>query len=168
MTSLRIRFAAEQDVSLVLAFIRKLAEYEKLSHDVVVDEESLRASLFGATPAAEVLLAFIGDEPAGFAVYFRNFSTFLGRPGIYLEDLFVEPGLRGKGIGTALLVHLAKVCVERGYGRLNWAVLDWNQTAIDFYKRMGAVLLDQWTICRVSGHALKRLAERNVISSVTL
>jgi len=156
--NLRIFPATQNDVPLILSFIQKLADYEKLSREVVADEEALRHSLFGPNPAAEVLLAHTGEEPVGFAVFFRNFSTFLGRPGIYLEDLFVEPAHRGKGIGKALLRHIAKLALDRGCGRLNWAVLDWNQPAIDFYRSLGAVLLDEWTICRVSGPALERLA----------
>ncbi len=159
---LHIRRAEESDTALVLNFIRKLAEYEKLAHEVTTDEETLHASLFGPNPAAEVLLAHLGGEPAGFAVYFRNFSTFLGRAGIYLEDLYVEPAFRGKGIGTALLRELAGIAVDRGYRRLNWAVLDWNRSAIEFYRRMGAVLLDDWRICRLSGEALERLAAHNL------
>lgn len=156
--AVQISTATEQDVALILTFIRKLAEYERLAHEVVADEETLRQSLFGPKRAAEVLLAYEGDEPVGFAVYFYNFSTFVGRPGIYLEDLFVEPDHRGKGIGKELLRHLAKLALERGCARLNWAVLDWNHPAIDFYRSMGAVLLDDWTTCRVSGDALERLA----------
>jgi GNAT superfamily N-acetyltransferase len=157
-TELRILPAKERDVPLILNFIRKLAEYEKLSQEVIADERTLREALFGARPGAEVVFAYLNDEPVGFAVYFPNFSTFLGRPGIYLEDLFVEPAHRGSGIGRALLSYVAKIAKERGGGRLNWAVLDWNQPAIDFYRKIGAVLLDQWTICRVSGAALDRLA----------
>lgn len=156
----RIVAAQPADLPLILNFIRKLAEYEKLSHEVVVEENTLRESLFGANPVAEVLLAYSGDEPVGFAVYFRNFSTFLGRPGIYLEDLYVESSHRGKGIGTALLIELAKIAVERRYGRLNWAVLDWNRPAIDFYRKIGAIVLEDWRICRLSGDALERLAAR--------
>ncbi|MBV9610905.1 MAG: GNAT family N-acetyltransferase [Acidobacteriaceae bacterium] len=160
MPGLRISPAEERDVPLILEFIRKLAVYEKLEHEVVTDEATLRASLFGANPTAEVLLAYVDDQPAAFAVHFRNFSTFLGRSGIYLEDLFVEPAMRGRGIGTALLAYLAKLAVERGCGRLNWAVLEWNENAIGFYRRLGAVLLEQWRICRLSGEALRQLAER--------
>ena len=143
---------------MILSFIRKLAEYEKLSHEVVADEDTLRESLFSANPTAEVLLAYVGDNPVGFAVYFRNFSTFLGRSGMYLEDLFVEPAYRGRGIGKAILAHVAKVAKERGCQRLNWAVLNWNRPAIEFYRGLGAVLLDDWTVCRLSGSALDELA----------
>ncbi|HUA21604.1 MAG TPA: GNAT family N-acetyltransferase [Bryobacteraceae bacterium] len=153
--SLRITEATEGDVPLVLKFIRALAEYEKLSHEVVATEADVRAALFGPNPVAEVLLAYWSDEPAGFALYFRNFSTFLGKPGIYLEDLFVEPALRGKGIGKALLSRLIEIARERGYGRVEWAVLDWNQPAIDFYRSLGAQPKDEWTIYRLTGETLK-------------
>ena len=143
---------------MILTFIRKLAEYEKLSHEVVADEDTLRESLFSTNPTAEVLLAYIGENPVGFAVYFRNFSTFLGRSGMYLEDLFVEPAYRGRGIGKAILAHIAKIAKERGCQRLNWAVLNWNRPAIEFYRGLGAVLLDDWTVCRLSGRALDGLA----------
>ena len=143
---------------MILSFIRKLAEYEKLSHEVVADEDTLRESLFSANPTAEVLLAYVGDNPVGFAVYFRNFSTFLGRSGMYLEDLFVEPAYRGRGIGKTILAHVAKVARERGCQRLNWAVLNWNRPAIEFYQGLGAVLLEDWTVCRLSGSALDELA----------
>ena len=155
---LEILPAQIEDVPTILSFIRKLAEYEKLSHEVVADEASLRHWLFGPQPKAEVMIAYTGGAPAGFALFFHNFSTFLCRPGIYLEDLFVEPEHRGKGIGKALLIHLAKLAVERGCGRLNWAVLDWNQPAIDFYQALGAVPLDAWTVYRLSGEALNRVS----------
>jgi GNAT superfamily N-acetyltransferase len=156
--SLRIAPAAESDVGLIFSFIRKLAEYEKLSHLVVATEENIREHVFGANPVAEVLLAYWNEEPAGFALYFRNFSTFLGQPGIYLEDLFVEPAQRGKGIGKALLRGLAEIALERGYGRLDWAVLDWNAPSIEFYRSLGAVSLDDWTGYRLTGEALDHLA----------
>jgi GNAT superfamily N-acetyltransferase len=155
---LRIVPATENDLALILDFIRKLAEYEKLSHMVVATEENIREHVFGPNPVAEVLLAYWDEEPVGFALYLRNFSTFLGRAGIYLEDLFVEPARRGKGIGKALLARLAKIAVERGYGRLEWAVLDWNQPSIEFYLSLGAVPLDEWTAYRLTGEALARLA----------
>jgi len=154
---LRIVPATERDVAVILGFIRKLAEYEKLSHQVAATEELLRDTLFGARRVAEVLIAYLADEPAGFALYFHNFSTFLGRPGIYLEDLFVEPGQRGKGIGKALLTEIAKIARERNCGRLEWAVLDWNRPAIDFYRGLGAVPLDDWTLFRVTGEVLENL-----------
>ena len=154
---LRIVPATERDVAIILGFIRKLAEYEKLSHQVAATEELLRDTLFGARRVAEVLIAYLADEPAGFALYFHNFSTFLGRPGIYLEDLFVEPAHRGKGIGKALLTEIAKIARERNCGRLEWAVLDWNRPAIDFYRGLGAVPLDDWTLFRVTGEVLENL-----------
>jgi len=156
--ALRIEPAAESDVPIVLSFIRKLAEYEKLSHVVVATEEGIREHVFGANPVAEVLLAYWDEEPVGFALYLRNFSTFLGQAGIYLEDLFVEPAHRGKGIGKALLVRLAQIAVERGYGRLQWAVLDWNTPSIEFYRSLGAVPLEEWITYRLTGEALLRLA----------
>ena len=155
---LRIAAAAESDVPLILSFIRKLAEYEKLSHMFMATEENIREHVFGANPVVEVLLAYWDEEPAGFALYFLNFSTFLGRPGLYLEDLFVEPAQRGKGIGKALLKHLAKIVVERGYGRMQWAVLDWNTPSIEFYRSLGAVPLDDWITYRLTGEALEYLA----------
>jgi GNAT superfamily N-acetyltransferase len=156
--ALRILPATEDDTALILSFIGKLAEYERLSHEVVASEDALRKWLFGPRPMAEVALAFWADQPVGFALYFHNFSTFLGQPGIYLEDLFVEPEHRGKGIGKALLIHLARIATERGCGRLEWAVLDWNQPSIEFYRRLGALPKDDWTIFRLTGDALLQLA----------
>jgi GNAT superfamily N-acetyltransferase len=158
MSEITIRPAAIGDVPLILTFIRGLAEYERLSHEVVATEETLRESLFGPRRTAEVILGYSGDEPVGFAVFFHNYSTFLGRPGIYLEDLFVKPEMRGRGFGKALLVHLARLAKERGCGRLEWSVLDWNEPSIQFYKGLGAVPLNDWTIFRVTGDALNRLA----------
>ncbi len=149
--------AKSNQVSLVLSFIRKLAEYEKLAGEVVADEEQLRAHLFGARPAAEVVLAYLDERPVGFALFFTTFSTFVGRPGIYLEDLFVDADARGKGVGKALLRHLAALAVEREYGRLEWAVLDWNQPSIDFYCGLGAKPMADWTVYRVDGAALRAL-----------
>ena len=143
---------------VIFSFIRQLAEYERLSHEAVMTEDVLRESLFGSRPAAEVLLGYSGDRPVAFAVFFHNFSTFLGRSGLYLEDLFVIPEMRGKGFGRALLVELAKIARERNCGRFEWTVLDWNEPAIKFYKAIGAVPMDEWTIFRVTGDALKRLA----------
>jgi GNAT superfamily N-acetyltransferase len=160
MNPLRIRPAAENDVALVLSFIRKLADYERLAHECVATEADLRKWLFSPRPMAEVILAEWAGEPVGFALFFHNFSTFLGRPGIYLEDLFVDPEHRGKGIGKALLSQLARIATERGCGRLEWAVLDWNQPSIDFYKSLGAVPKDEWTIFRLTGEALDRLASQ--------
>ena len=158
---IRIQPASESDVPLIVKFIRDLAEYEKLSDMVVATEENIREHLFGPNPVAEALLAFWNDAPVGFALYFRNFSTFLAKPGIYLEDLFVEPAYRGKGIGKALLVRLAEIAVERGYGRLEWAVLDWNTPSIEFYRNLGAIAKHEWTIFQVTGDELVRLAGRD-------
>ena len=155
-----IRPATEEDVPLLLRFIKELAEYEKLSHEVSATEEVLRESLFGERRVAEALLAYLGDEPSGFALFFHNFSTFLGRPGIYLEDLYVRSEFRGSGIGQALLVHLAKLAKERGCGRLEWWVLDWNESSIGFYESIGAVAMDDWTVYRVTGDALESLARQ--------
>jgi GNAT superfamily N-acetyltransferase len=152
--------ASERDVALILRLITALAEYEKLSHQCVATEDALRETLFGAHPAAEVVIARVGDEPVGFALWFHNYSTFLATRGLYLEDLFVLPGWRGRGVGKALLTHLARTAVERGCGRMEWAVLDWNAPAIGFYKRLGAVLLDDWRICRLTGETLAALAGR--------
>lgn len=154
-----IRPASAEDIPLVLAFIRELAEYERLSHVVSATEGPLRESLFGPHPGAEVLLGFSGDTPAGFAVYFHNFSTFLGVRGLWLEDLFVRPALRRRGYGRALLLHVARIARDRGCGRFEWAALDWNEPAIRFYKSLGAVTLDDWTIFRVTGPALGKLAD---------
>lgn len=158
---IRIEPAGERDVPVILKFIRDLAEYEKLSHLVVVTEGNIREHVFGANAVAEVLVAYWNDRPVGFALFFRNFSTFLGQAGIYLEDLFVEPEHRGKGIGKALLKRLAGIAVERGYGRLEWSVLDWNAPSIQFYRSLGAVALDDWEVYRLTGDALTRLALRD-------
>lgn len=155
---LRIVAAAPEDTHEILRLIRALAEYEKLSRDVVATEPQLRETLFGPQPCAEVLLARTGQRTVGFALFFQNYSTFLGKPGIYLEDLFVEPEFRGKGIGKALLAAVARLAVERRSGRFEWAVLDWNQPAIDFYRSLGARPLHDWTLFRVTGEALKKLA----------
>lgn len=155
----RILQAREQDIPLILNFIRKLAEYERLLDQVVADENSLRQSLFGSRPAAEALLVWEGEEAAGFAVFFHNFSTFEGRPGIYIEDVFVEPAYRERGIGKALLAHIAKLARERGCVRVEWAVLDWNRPAVEFYRKLGAVALNEWTVFRLGGRALDRLAK---------
>ena len=158
MPSFSIRPATEQDVPLILSFIRQLAEYERISHGVDVTEAMLRESLFGPRSYAEVLIGFADDKPVAFAVFFHNFSTFRGRPGLYLEDLFVIPEMRGKGFGKAMLVEVGKIATERNCARIEWAVLDWNQTAIEFYKNLGAIPMDEWTIFRVTDEALKRLA----------
>ena len=153
-----IRPATPQDVPTIARFIRDLATYERLAHEVTFTEAELGEHLFGATPRAEVLLAEDGDKAVGFALFFHNFSTFLARPGIYLEDLFVVPEARGRGHGKALLSCLAALCVERRCGRLEWAVLDWNQPAIDFYRSLGARRLDDWRVFRLTGDALEALA----------
>jgi GNAT superfamily N-acetyltransferase len=154
-----LRFATVDDVGLILDFIRQLADHEKLVDEVVTDEDQLRQSLFGERHVAEVVIASYDGEPAGFALFFHNFSTFLGRSGIYLEDLFVIPAFRGHGIGKTLLSYLARLAVERGCGRLEWWVLDWNEPAIRFYKRLGAQAMDEWTVYRVAGKALEELAK---------
>ena len=159
VTEFRIRAATPDDIALVLAFVRELAEYERLSHLVSATEARLRESLFGGHPGAEVVLGFAGDTPAGFAVYFHNFSTFLGVKGLWLEDLYVRPEMRRRGYGRALLLHVARVARKRGCGRFEWAALDWNEPAIRFYKSLGAVALDDWTIFRVTGPALEKLAD---------
>jgi GNAT superfamily N-acetyltransferase len=156
--NIRIEPAQERDVPLILALIRGLAEYERLADQCIATEARLREALFGAQPAAEVLLAYADDQPAGFALFFHNFSTFLGRRGLYLEDLFVKPEFRRLGIGRRLLTELARIAVERGCGRFEWSVLDWNAPAIEFYTRLGAKPLDEWTIFRVTGSALTELA----------
>ena len=154
-----IRTATESDLPLILTFIRALAVYERLEDRVVATEEVLRESLFGARPYAETLLAEDDGTPVGFAIFFHNFSTFIGRPGIYLEDLFVNPEARGRGYGKALLARLAAIAKERNCGRLEWSVLDWNEPSIGFYKSLGAVPLDDWTMFRVTGGALDALAQ---------
>lgn len=154
-----LRPARPDDVATILGLVRGLAEYEKLLHEVEADERRLADSLFGERPHAEVVIAEADGEAAGFALFFHKYSTFLGRPGIYLEDLFVLPRFRGRGIGRALMVHVAKLAVERGCGRFEWSVLDWNTPAIGFYRSLGAVGMDEWTVQRVSGEALRRLAD---------
>ena len=162
-TAFRLRPATAEDVPLILTLIRELAEFERLLHEVTADEAQMHAQLFGPRPSAEVILAedFATGEPAGLALFFQNFSTFLAKPGIYLEDLFVRPAFRGHGLGRALLERLAQIAVERDCGRFEWAVLDWNENAIGFYKKLGARVLDDWRICRVTGEALRNLADGN-------
>jgi GNAT superfamily N-acetyltransferase len=157
---LTVRRAEEHEVGLVLSFIRELAQYERLAHEVVATEELLRAALFGPQRYAHVVFACVNGAALGFALYFYSFSTFLGRPGLYLEDLFVKPEARGGGIGKALLQWLATHALERGCGRLEWAVLDWNTDAIEFYLKLGAAFKDDWKTCRVAGAALEALATR--------
>jgi GNAT superfamily N-acetyltransferase len=157
--SLTIRPARPGEAGLVLSFVRELAEYEKLAHEVEATEADIADALFCASPRLYCDIAEWNGEPAAFQVWFVNFSTFSGRHGIYLEDLFVRPALRGNGIGQALLAHLAARCVEKGWSRLQWSVLDWNTPSIAFYKSLGAVLMDEWTVCKVAGEALKTLAK---------
>jgi GNAT superfamily N-acetyltransferase len=159
-SSLTIRPATPADVPALLALIRELAEYERLLDQVTADEALLHEALFCAKPAAEAVLACEGDAVAGFALWFHNFSTFVGRRGLYLEDLYVRPEYRGRGYGEALLAHLGRIALERGCGRLEWAVLDWNRRAIDFYQGMGAVPMSEWTVYRVMGDRLVSLAAR--------
>jgi GNAT superfamily N-acetyltransferase len=156
-SKITLRPATESDVGVILKFICALAEYEKLTHMVIATEQSLREHLFGSQRAAEVLIGALDGTDVGFALFFRSFSTFLALPGIYLEDLFVMPEARGTGVGRALLTEVARIAVERGCGRLEWAVLDWNEPAIGFYKKLGAVPLDDWTTYRVTGEALRQL-----------
>jgi GNAT superfamily N-acetyltransferase len=155
-----IRFAAVDDVPTILHFIQALADYEKLEGEVVASEVALRATLFGARPAAEVLLAEQSGVPVGFALFFTSYSTFLARPGLYLEDLFVEPVARGRGVGLALMSALARIAIERDYGRFEWAVLDWNTPALEFYRSLGALPQSEWTVQRVVGAPLAALAGR--------
>ena len=157
---IRIRAATVADVPLILDFIKGLAEYERLPHEVIATEARLEASLFGERPDAEVLIAHDGDVAAGFALFFHNYSTFLAQRGIFLEDLFVRPAMRGRGIGRRLLAELARLAVERDCGRLEWSVLDWNEDAIRFYRSLGARAMEEWTTFRLTGDALKELAER--------
>jgi diamine N-acetyltransferase len=158
--SLVIRRARSTEAGLVLSFVRELAEYEKLLHEVEATEAMIADALFDANPRLYCAIAEWDGEPVGFTVWFVNFSTFSGRHGVYVEDLFVRPSHRGKGIGKALLTYLARECVDHGWSRLQWAVLDWNTPSIEFYKSLGAVMMDDWTLCRVTGSALTRLAER--------
>jgi GNAT superfamily N-acetyltransferase len=158
MNNVRIVPARPEDVPVILNLIRALGEYERLSHEVVATEDGLRTWLFGERPAAEVVLAYVDGSVTGFALFFHNFSTFLGRPGLYLEDLFVVPEWRGRGIGQRLLRHLAELAVERGCGRMEWTVLDWNESALRFYERMGARVMKEWRLCRLTGDSLARVA----------
>ena len=156
--SVRIRAGEQADVAAIAELIRGLARYERLEGEVSMTEARLEATLFGSRRYAETLIAEADGKAVGFALFFHNFSTFVGRPGVYLEDLFVEPAHRGCGVGKALLVHVANLAVARGCGRFEWAVLDWNAPAIDFYKSLGAVPLDDWTLFRLTGEALHRVA----------
>jgi len=154
----QIKSAAESDIPVILSFIKKLARYERLSHEVVATEELLRETLFGSRPTAEVAIGYLESTPVGFVLFFNNYSTFLGKPGLYIEDLFVDENYRRRGCGRALLLHVARLAKERDCGRLEWAVLDWNQPAIDFYKKLGAVPMSEWTVFRITGKRLDELA----------
>jgi GNAT superfamily N-acetyltransferase len=157
--SISVRPAKELDIDVILQFIRELAEYERLSHEVVVNEQLLQQFLFGERPAAEAIIAEYETAPAGFALFFQTFSTFVGRPGLYLEDLYVNPSMRDKGIGKALLRYIARLAVERGLGRLEWSVLDWNESAVRFYERLGADAMDDWIVYRLTDDALAALSQ---------
>jgi GNAT superfamily N-acetyltransferase len=150
--------AAVDDVPVIFSFIKKLADYEKLAHEVVATEQSLRETLFGARKTAEVAIGYFEKKPVGLVLFFHNYSTFLGKPGLYIEDLFVDESYRRRGFGAALLGHVARLAIERNCGRLEWSVLDWNQPAIDFYKKLGAVPMSDWTVFRVTGRKLATLA----------
>ena len=159
----KIRAARKGDAGVIMELIRDLAAYEKLAHEVVATEKDIDTQLFGPHPHAEALLAEYQGQPVGFALFFHNFSTFLGRPGLYLEDLFVKPEFRGRGFGKQLLATLARIAVERGCGRFEWAVLDWNTPAIRFYESLGAKIISEWKINRVTGNALHKLAESGTL-----
>jgi GNAT superfamily N-acetyltransferase len=161
MTQFRIRPATAEDVPLILTFIHDLARYEKLEQEVVATEETLRTTLFGQPRFAEVLFGEEDGQPVAFALFFHNYSTFVGRPGLYLEDVFVRPEFRGRGYGKAMLARLASIAIERNCGRFEWAVLDWNTPAIAFYESLGARAVDEWTIFRMTGEALRKLAAQN-------
>lgn len=158
LSQLSIRPAVVEDTALIFNFIKELAEFEKLSHEVKATEEELKKSIFGDKPECEVILAFWGKDPVGFALFFHNYSTFLSHKGLYLEDLYVKPQARGKGVGKALLKHLAQIALNRNCKRFEWWVLDWNQKAIEFYKSLGARAMDEWTVFRVDGQKLIDLA----------
>jgi GNAT superfamily N-acetyltransferase len=163
--SLRIEPARPQHAAVLLSLVRDLARFERLEHQVVATEQQIRDELAASRPVIEASIAWDDQEAVGFALYFHNFSTFLGRRGLYLEDLYVVPAARGRGVGKALIAHLASIAVARGCGRFEWAVLDWNQHAIDFYRSIGAELLTDWRICRVTGDALSRLGANGSVQS---
>lgn len=150
----------DSEISLLLTLIKELAEYERMADEVVATPEILRESLLGPRPAAEAVIAYVADEPVGYAIYFHNFSTFLGRSGLYIEDIYVRPTARSKGIGKALMIYLARIARERNCLRIDWVVLNWNQLAIDFYEQLGANAIDEWTAFRLSGAALQKLSEQ--------
>ncbi|MDY7109888.1 MAG: GNAT family N-acetyltransferase [Planctomycetota bacterium] len=158
-TELSIRPATADDVPLILAFIRELAEFERLTHEVIATEDDLRRTLFGEHPHAEVIIASIADDPVGFALFFHNYSTFLARPGLYVEDLYVREAHRGRGVGRAMFTHLARIARDRECGRLEWWVLDWNERAIRFYETLGAQPMADWTVYRLGGEALAKMAD---------
>ena len=158
MPRIEIRPATPPDVPLIIAFLNELATYEKLAHEVVATEADMHAALFGERPVIETVIGSLDGEPVGYALYFPTFSTFLGKPGLYLEDLYVRPAARGFGVGRKLLEHLARITVERGWGRLEWSVLDWNEPSIAFYKKMGARPMDEWTVFRLAGEKLTSMA----------
>lgn len=158
MNTINIRPAVKNDTPLILSLIREIADYEKLLHEVVATEELIEEHLFGPTPVAYSLIAELDGQPVGYALYFYNFSTFLTKPGIYLEDLYVRPDYRGMGIGKKLLVSLAQIAVEKNFGRVEWTVLDWNEPAINFYRSVGAIPMDEWTVQRLTGDALVKFA----------
>ena len=158
--TLSVRAARPEDVPQILMFIHALADYEKLAHEVVATEAQLRESLFGSKPEVEALIGLLDQKPVGFALFFHNYSTFLSRKGIYLEDLFVLPERRGRGVGKALLAELARIAVSRNCGRMEWSVLDWNEPAIQFYQSLGTVQMSDWTTCRLMGESLKTLANQ--------
>jgi GNAT superfamily N-acetyltransferase len=155
-----IKPATKKDVPVILNFIKKLADYERLSHEVVATEELLQRTLFGQRRTAEVAIGYLNSDPVGFVLFFHNFSTFVGRPGIYIEDLFIDELFRRRGFGGALLRHVAKLAAARECGRLEWSVLDWNEPAINFYRKLGAVSMNEWTVFRMTGENLQRLADR--------
>jgi GNAT superfamily N-acetyltransferase len=156
----QVKTATESDVPVIFSFIKKLAEYERLSSEVVATEELLRETLFGQRRTAEVAIGYFETKTVGFVLFFHTYSTFLGKPGLYIEDLFIDEDYRGRGYGRALLLHVARLAKERGCGRLEWAVLDWNQPAIGFYKKLGAVPMSEWTVFRVAGKSLDELASQ--------
>ncbi len=158
MANISIKPATPEDVPLILTFIHELATYEKLAHEVVASERDMHEALFGERPVIEAVIAHLDNEPVGYALCFATFSTFLGKPGLYLEDLYVRPAARGFGVGRKLLEHLARITVDRGWGRFEWSVLDWNEPSIAFYKKMGAKPMDEWTIFRLAGGPLRQLA----------
>ena len=164
--NLRIEPATAKDVPAIVHLVKQLALYERLEHEMVASEDDFRRALFGPDRHADAFIAFLDDQPVGFALYFRTFSTFLGKPGIYLEDIFVEPACRGRGIGKALLRTLARTAKEQNCGRMEWSVLTWNQPSIDFYHRLGAVTLEEWRMFRLTGDALQALAESDLAQGV--